>query len=91
VDLRNPLSWLNIYFGPVVILEQGVDPLSLPFAAFCCFAQRLYGVEFRRAQLGENPRCATWTVISYFPHLGDSSGFAVELPLGCNWNSFLNC
>jgi hypothetical protein len=45
-DLRNPLSWLDIYLEPAVILEQGAAPLSLPFAAFRCFAQRLYGVEF---------------------------------------------
>src|SRR6266496_5851509 len=29
-----------------------------------------------------------WFVF-YFPDFGDSAGFAVAPPLGCNWNSFL--
>lgn len=72
------------------MLEQGVVPLSLPFAAFRCFAQRLVSssdaVTRREVSLRDRDR-----YISYFPDFGDAPGFAVAAPLGSSWNSLFNC
>jgi hypothetical protein len=58
-DLRNPLSWLDIYYVLRASRHVGAGCGSAVVAAIRSFVQRLYGVEFLTRSLGEKSRYAT--------------------------------